>query len=100
VLVTVRYHVSEDDREAFVKAMALVRRSRLRTGGHSWRLYHSLEHPDLVLERFTVPSWTEYQRQYTERWLESDHQGMTKALHHTIDNARRYEHYLALRVHR
>jgi MFS family permease len=100
VLVTVRYHVSEDDREAFVKAMALVRRSRLRTGGHSWRLYHSLEHPELVLERFTVPSWTEYQRQYTERWLESDHQGMTKALHHTIDNGRRYEHYLALRVHR
>lgn len=100
VLVTVRYRVTADDRQAFVEAMSAVRRSRLRTGGHSWRLYHSLEHPDLVLERFTVPSWTEYQRQYTERWLESDHDGMTKALGYTFDSTRGYEHYLALRVHR
>ncbi len=59
VLVTVRYRVATDKLEAFVEAMSAVRRSRLRTGGHSWGLYHSLEHPDTVLERFTVPSWTD-----------------------------------------
>src|ERR1700742_178969 len=38
VLVTVRYQVSAENRDEFVEAMGAVRRSRLRTGGHSWRL--------------------------------------------------------------
>ena len=100
VLVTVRYRVSEDNRPGFVEAMSAVRRSRLRTGGHSWRLYRSLEDSDMVLERFTVPSWTEFQRQHTERWLESDHAGAAKAVGYTVDSTRRHEYYLALRVHR
>jgi hypothetical protein len=100
VLVTVRYRVSEENRPGFVEAMSAVRRSRLRTGGHSWRLYRSLEYSDMVLERFTVPSWTEFQRQHTERWLESDHDGAAKAVGYTVDSTRRHEYYLALRVHR
>jgi MFS family permease len=99
VLVTVRYRVATDNLEDFVKAMSAVRRSRLRTGGHSWGLYHSLENPDTVLERFTVPSWTEFERQHTERWLESDHDGVAKAVGYTVDSSRRLEYYLALRVH-
>jgi hypothetical protein len=54
----------------------------------------------MVLERFTVPSWTEFQRKYTERWLESDHDGAAKAVGYTVDSTRRHEYYLALRVHR
>ncbi|OBF07605.1 MFS transporter [Mycobacterium sp. ACS4054] len=100
VLVTVRYRVATDTLEDFVESMSAVRRSRLRTGGHSWGLYHSLEQPDTVLERFTVPSWTEFERQHTERWLESDHAGVTKAVGYTVDHARRHEYFLALRVHR
>lgn len=100
VLVTVRYRVSTERLQDFVGAMSAVRRSRLRTGGHSWGLYHSLEHPDTVLERFTVPSWTEFERQHTERWLESDHDGVAKAVSYTVDSTRRHEYYLALRVHR
>jgi MFS family permease len=100
VLVAVRYRVAADKLPEFVKAMSAVRRSRLRTGGHSWRLYHSIEDPDAVLERFTVPSWTEFQHQHTERWLESDHDGVATAVSYTVDSARRHEYYLALRVHR
>lgn len=100
VLVTVRYRVATDTLQDFVEAMSAVRRSRLRTGGHSWGLYHSLEQPDTVLERFTVPSWTEFERQHTERWLESDHDGVTKAVGYTVDSTRRHEYFLALRVHR
>ncbi|OBG25227.1 MFS transporter [Mycobacterium sp. 852002-51057_SCH5723018] len=99
VLVTVRYRVPEDKRPGFVEAMSAVRRSRLRTGGHSWRLYRSLEEPDMVLERFTVPSWSEFVRQRAERWLESDHDGAAKAVGYTVDNTRRHEYFLALRVH-
>jgi MFS family permease len=100
VLVTVRYRVPTDNLEDFVEAMSAVRRSRLRTGGHSWRLYRSLEEPDMVLERFTVPSWTEFELQHTERWLSSDHDGAAKAVAYTVDATRLHEYFLALRVHR
>jgi MFS family permease len=99
VLVTVRYRVPEEKRPGFLEAMSAVRRSRLRTGGHSWRLYRSLEDPDMVLERFTVPSWSEFVRQRAERWLESDHDGAAKAVGYTVDKTRRLEYFLAMRVH-
>ncbi|WP_156689537.1 MFS transporter [Mycobacterium sp. Marseille-P9652] len=100
VLVTVWYRVPEGELSCFVDAMSAVRRSRLRTGGHSWRLYRSLEQPDTVLERFTVPSWTEFQRQHTERWLLSDDDGVATALGFTVDSARRLEYYLAVPMRR
>ncbi|WP_085254748.1 MFS transporter [Mycobacterium saskatchewanense] len=100
VLVTVQYQVSSENLNDFVAAMTAVRRSRLRTGGHSWQLYRSAERPDVVLERFTVSSWAEFKRQRTERWLDSDHDAVAQAQRYTIDNAHRHDYYLALRVHR
>jgi MFS family permease len=100
VLVTVRYQVPAENLEYFVEAMSAVRRSRLRTGGHSWRLYHSVGRPDTFLERFTVASWTEFERQRTERWLEYDTDGVKKAIGYTVDRTRQHEYYLALRVRR
>jgi len=80
--------------------MGNVRRSRLRTSGHSWRLYHSVGQPDIFLERFTVASWSEFERQRTERWLDYDSEGVTTAIGYTVDNARKHEYYLARRVPR
>jgi MFS family permease len=100
VLVAVRYYVPAENREIFVQSMGNVRRSRLRTGGHSWRLYHSVGLPDIFLERFTVASWSEFERQRTERWLDYDSEGVTKAIGYTVDNARHHEYYLAKRVPR
>jgi MFS family permease len=100
VLVAVRYHVSAENLENFVQSMGNVRRSRLRTGGHSWRLYHSVGQPDIFLERFTVASWSEFERQRTERWLDYDSDGVTRAIGYTVDNARHHEYYLARRVPR
>jgi len=97
VLVTVRYRVPEEHRENFIDAMTEVRRSRLRTGGHSWRLYHSVGQPDTLLERFTVASWTEFEHQRTERWVESDSDGVTRAISYTVDGTRTHEYYLAMR---
>ena len=98
VLVTVRYQVPAESLDEFVEAMSAVRRSRLRTGGHSWRLYHSVGQPDTFLERFTVASWTEFERQRTERWLEYDSEGVTKAIGYTVDCTRQHEYYVAVRV--
>jgi MFS family permease len=100
VLVVVRYQVSAENLDHFVEAMSAVRRSRLRTGGHSWRLYHSVGQPDTFLERFTVASWSEFERQRTERWLDFDTDGVVKAIGYTVDHARRHEYYLAARVPR
>jgi predicted MFS family arabinose efflux permease len=100
VLVAVRYRVSAENFEKFIEAMSAVRRSRLRTGGHSWRLYHSVGQPDTFLERFTVASWTEFERQRTERWLEFDTEGVVKAIGYTVDRTRRHGYYLAVRVPR
>ncbi|MEE6179669.1 MFS transporter [Mycobacterium sp. 050134] len=100
VLVTVHYQVASENLTAFVTAMTAVRRSRLRTGGHSWQLYRSAERPDTILERFTVSSWAEFKRQRTERWLDSDHDAVAQAERYTIDNAHRHDYFLALPVHR
>ena len=100
VLVAVRYQVPDANLEKFVEAMSAVRRSRLRTGGHSWRLYHSVGQPNTFLERFTVASWSEFERQRTERWLEYDTDGVSKAISYTVDRARQHGYYLAVRVRR
>ena len=98
VLVAVRYHVLEQNQDDFIKAMSKVRRSRLRTGGHSWRLYHSVGQTDIFLERFTVASWSEFERQRTERWMGYDSENFTAAVSYTVDHNRTDEYYLAKRV--
>jgi hypothetical protein len=100
VLVAVRYRVPDANLEKFVEAMSAVRRSRLRTGGHSWRLYHSVGQPNTFLERFTVASWSEFERQRTERWLEYDTDGVSKAISYTVDRTRQHGYYVAVRVRR
>jgi hypothetical protein len=72
----------------------------MRTGGHSWRLYHSVGQPDMFLERFTVASRSEFERQRTERWSDHDSDGVSKAIGYTVDHTRRYGYYLATRVRR
>jgi hypothetical protein len=98
VLVSVRYRVAAENHDGFIKAMSAVRRSRLRTGGHSWQLYHSGGQAETFFEWFTVASWTEFERQRTQRWLDYDHDFVAKALDYTVDNARQHQYYLALRV--
>ncbi len=100
VLVAVRYRVLEENQGDFVNAMSRVRRSRLRTGGHSWRLYHNVGHTELFLERFTVASWSEFERQRTERWLGYDSENFTAAVSYTVDHTRTDEYYVAKRVPR
>jgi hypothetical protein len=54
----------------------------------------------VLLERFTVESWSEFERQRTERWLEYDSEGFRKALGYTIDQTRLHDYYVAKRVPR
>ena len=43
---------------------------------------------------------SEFERQRTERWLDYDSEGATRAIGYTVDNARRHEYYLARRLPR
>ena len=46
------------------------------------------------VEQFTVPSWSDYRRQTTERWTDSDHHLITAALSHTETRATESEQQL------
>jgi hypothetical protein len=47
-----------------------------------------------------VTSWAEFERQHSERWLDSDHDASAKAVGYTVDSTRQHSYYLALRVPR
>jgi Transmembrane secretion effector len=76
--------------------MLKVGRSRSRTGGYRWRLYRSGEDPQLVIEEFTVPSWAEFDRQHSTRWLASDNDALASALRCTVDGCAEEHWYFAL----
>src|SRR5689334_17936664 len=59
-------------RVRFLRAMALLRRSRLRTGATDWALYQDGANPRLFVERFGVPRWEEHLRQHRERQTGTD----------------------------
>ena len=83
VTVVVTYVVPKQDVTRFRDAMRPVEKSRRRTGATRWRLARSGEHPDQVIEEFTVPSWGEYRKQATDRWTRSDQDALEEALSFT-----------------
>jgi predicted MFS family arabinose efflux permease len=64
VMVTVDYAVPPAARPAFAPLIARLRESRLRDGGHGWRLTEALEQPGVVTETFLVASWLDHLRQH------------------------------------
>ncbi|MCE0535333.1 MFS transporter [Kineosporia rhizophila] len=96
VTIVKTYRVRTGELDAFERSMRAVGRARRRTGGYSWGLYQDGSDPQLILERFTVPSWDEFQRQHRDRWTESDHEAIVSALVHTETGATHAEHQLFL----
>lgn len=79
VLVLIRYAVPADRREEFMSRMRYVGRSRRRTGARDWRLYDDREDPAVVIEAFSVGSWSEHLSQHEERMTEYDLQLLDSA---------------------
>lgn len=80
VMVTVNYTIAPADEEAWLAAMRVLRRSRLRTGAIRWELYRDAEHPDRFVEHFRVGSWQEHQRQHEGRLTTADREVEEAAL--------------------
>jgi MFS family permease len=71
VLVTIEYRVEPPDAQPFLAAMQKFGRVRRRDGASRWGVFRDLEHADVYLETFLVPSWAEHLRQH-ERLTRGD----------------------------
>ena len=71
-LVTVEYVVDPDQTDAFLKAIALFSRERLRDGATRWHLHESVESPGVWIESFHLPSWAEHLAQHERMTREDD----------------------------
>jgi hypothetical protein len=93
IMVSIEYEVPADQEADFLLAMESMRRSRLRSGASRWDLYRVGESPDLFLEQFQVPSWSEHQRQHDGRLTAEDHAIEDAAFTHIV-GAPRAQHLL------
>jgi MFS family permease len=79
VLVTLVYHVPDEDMSGFVAAMRLVERHRRRTGAYQWGLFRDLAAPDRFVEAFHVASWAEHLRQHQRHTANESHLTMVRS---------------------
>lgn len=71
VMVTVEYHLAEENRRAFMSAVDHLSHSRRRDGAYAWAIYEDAERPGRMLETFYLESWAEHLRQH-ERVTKTD----------------------------
>jgi MFS family permease len=64
IVITVDYRIREEDIPEFLSIMAERRRIRIRDGARRWTLLRDLEQPELWVERYHLPTWTEYVRHH------------------------------------
>jgi hypothetical protein len=63
VVITVEYRVAREDAPLFATAMRKLAQVRQRNGARRWSLMVDVTDPELWVERFQYPTWTEYLRQ-------------------------------------
>ncbi|GGK39087.1 MFS transporter [Nocardia camponoti] len=83
VLVMRGYDVPAADVVAFTEAMALVGRSRQRTGAMEWRLYRDVGVLDRYVEAFVVRSWAEHMHQHQVRLTARDREIEATVAHYS-----------------
>jgi MFS family permease len=69
ILIMVEYDVAQENVTEFLAAMAAWRRIRLRDGARQWSLLRDLEMPDLWIESYHLPTWTDYLRHVERRTM-------------------------------
>ena len=62
VVITIEYRIVPEDTFEFLGAMAERRVVRRRNGARRWSLLRDLADPELWIERYHSPTWTEYVR--------------------------------------
>lgn len=83
VLVTIRYTIPPQHRAEFLRAMSMVRRTRVRTGAYFWNLFELRETPGVFLETFHAQSWIHHLRQ-SERLTRHDREIQLRARQYDV----------------
>ncbi len=99
VAVSISYWIDPEDEAEFSALMEHVRRTRLRTGGNSWRLLKDGEIPRRFVEEYSVGSWQEHEYQHHWRLVASDKEWEDKASA-LSDPPREIQHLFRLDVRR
>jgi MFS family permease len=71
VAVLIEYIIREEDTRAFLEAMHERRRIRRRDGARQWELLRDTEKPEVWIESYHVPTWTDYVR-HNQRRTQAD----------------------------
>ncbi|MCG7594961.1 MFS transporter [Mycobacterium sp. PSTR-4-N] len=96
VLVLTSYRVLPENEDRFIAAMAVLGRSRQRTGAAQWRLFRSVEEEWTFVETFMVRSWGEHMHQHYTR-LTSQDQVIEAGVEQLVEGTATSHHYLAVR---
>ena len=67
IAIEVEYRIAEADVPGFLAAMADRQRLRIRDGARHWTLQRDLEDPELWIESYQTPTWTDYVRHNMRR---------------------------------
>jgi MFS family permease len=86
IMVMVDYRIDHADISRFLGLMVDRRRIRRRDGARQWSLLRDLEQPDLWVESYHVPTWTDYVRHNMRRTkADADNVEQLRALHRGPD---------------
>lgn len=96
VLVMTSYRIEPENETEFLKAMAIMGRSRQRTGAARWRLYRSVEQENTFVETFVVRSWGEHLHQHYTRQTTQD-QATEQRVYQYVDGEPESHHLIAVR---
>ena len=62
IVIEIEYQIAPDDVGEFLEVMSDRKRIRRRDGAQHWTLMRDLAHPDIWIENYRSPTWTEYIR--------------------------------------
>lgn len=71
VIITIEYRIAAGDILEFLRVMAERRQVRRMNGARRWSLMRDLADPELWIERYHSPTWTEYLR-HNHRFTQDD----------------------------
>ena len=95
VLVTVEYHVSPENREAFLAALVPLARERRRDGGYDWNVFEDTAHPERIIETWLSDTWLDHLRQH-QRFTRAD-RTVQERVQRLAREPPRIAHYIAAR---
>ncbi len=97
VLVTVEYHIQQQFRDPFLKALRRYSRERRRDGAYDWALYENPAEAGHFIETFHSDSWLEHLRQH-QRVTKSD-QALQKAVNRfQLEGRPKTTHYISVPI--